>query len=122
MKNLKAHLKIEKKTVDLLGFVHEGETGIRIWFNDGSGGILNQSFLSDLVEIMQGTGILDLNGREVHVGQTIKDTWTNRFYTIRLGYCKEHRFTGFYCFSPDKTTPLNGDNGTNQNHAIEVVI
>lgn len=55
------------KTYELTGFVYEGETGIRFWY-ETTGGVHNQSGTVESVKIIPFTGKHDGN-REVYEGE-----------------------------------------------------
>lgn len=84
------------------------------FFNNEVHGIMNSKLFSGTwVQVIpetvcMSTPIKDRNNKIVFVGDEIVDEWTSIKHIVKLGYCKEYDFTGFYAESKDgKQSAIN---------------
>jgi len=68
----RAWIKSLKKYFYIVGFCFEDKTGIRLWYFQ-KGILVNQSFAQDDVILEQYIERKDLNGKEIYVGDIIKN-------------------------------------------------
>jgi len=93
-----------------------------------SGSIVLQEWVDNKIwnhvsdfELMQLVGIKDTNREELYAGDIILDLFTKMVYEVRFGQIPKLGYTGWYAYSKDRSTTLNGDYDSGLNGAIEII-
>lgn len=71
--------------------------------------------------LMQFSGIQDTNKKDVYEGDILLDLFSKMVYEVKFGQIPKLGFTGWYAYSKERVTTLNGDYDSPINGAIEII-